>query len=336
MNRRLPPFAAVRAFEAAARHLSFKTAAEELCLSPSAISHQIRALEDYLDTALFERVGNRLQLTLTGRGYAGKLTGLLDGLDSSTRAVQQAGARPFRVLCTPGFAARWLVPRLDRLAFGDRVRLRVSTGAPSTDFACNDADLVIQWSVDATPGVRVEPLMETSRYPVISPTLRREAGVTRPEDLLGLRLMYDETDDSWSDWFRAAGITPDALPRGPVFPNCELATTAAEQGQGVSLAYDAVVRSTLASGRLERLFDTVTLPMVIYSVAYPEARAADPMIRAFSDWVFAEAARAGRGARGRDAGVSHARGAVRHFGHGRHRGDIRGFLTGRPMRCVQR
>lgn len=291
MSRKLPPFAAVRAFEAAARHLSFKAAAEELCLTSSAISHQIRALEEYLDTALFERVGNRLELTLTGRGYAGKLTGLLDGLDSSTRVVQQAGARPFRVLCTPGFAARWLVPRLDRLEFGDRVRLRVSSGAPSTDFASNDADLVIQWSVDATSGVRVEPLMESSRYPVISPALRREKGVTRPEDLLGLRLMYDETDDAWADWFRAAGVVTDAMPRGPVFPNCELATTAAEQGQGVSLAYDAVVRGTLTSGRLERLFDTVTLPMVIYSVAYPEARSGDPMIRAFRDWIFAEVAR---------------------------------------------
>ncbi|AKO98009.1 Transcriptional regulator [Marinovum algicola DG 898] len=291
MGRHLPPFAAVRAFEAAARHRSFKHAAEELCLSPSAISHQIRALEQYLDTALFERDGNRLELTLTGRGYAGKLTGLLDQLDESTRAVSQAGARPFRVLCTPGFAARWLVPRLDRLEFGDRVRLRVSSGAPSTDFASNDSDVVIQWSVTPTAGVSTEPLMESSRYPVISPELKHRAAVHRPGDLLRLRLMYDETDDAWGEWFQAAGVTPAALPQGPVFPNCELATTAAERGQGVSLAYDAVVRATLASGRLVRLFEAVTLPMVIYSLAYPEGRAGDPMIRAFRDWIFAEVAR---------------------------------------------
>ncbi|MBZ0164325.1 MAG: LysR family transcriptional regulator [Notoacmeibacter sp.] len=290
MARRFPPFSAVRAFEAAARHLSFKEAAEELCLSPSAISHQIRSLETYLDTALFERSGNRLALTLTGRAYAGKLTGLLDAFDETTRAVQEADRRPFRVLCTPGFAARWLVPRLDRLSFADRVRLRVSTGAPSTDFACNDADLVIQWSDDPTPGVRTEVLMESSRYPVISPKLQRQADVRSPEDLLRVKLMHDEVQDAWAEWFANAGVAPPQLPRGPVFPNCELATTAAERGQGVSLAYDAIVRDTLAEGRLVRLFYAVTMPIVIYSVAFPEARAGDPMIREFRDWIFGEAA----------------------------------------------
>ena len=297
MARQLPPFAAVRAFEAATRHKSFKTAAEELCLSPSAISHQIRALEEYLDTALFERVGNRLELTLTGRGYAGRLTGLLNGLEDSTRAIRQAGERPLRVLCTPGLAARWLVPRLDRLEFGNRVRLRVSTGAPSTDFASNDSDVVIQWSTDPTHGVVTEPLMQSTRYPVISPELRDAEGVERPEDLLRLRLMYDETDDAWADWFAAAGLPDPALPQGPVFPNCELAATAAERGQGVSLAYDSVVRGTLESGRLVRLFETVTMPIVIYSVSYLEDRAGDPIIRAFRDWLFEQVALDGTGVR---------------------------------------
>lgn len=289
MARQFPPFAAVKAFEAAARHKSFKKAAEELCLSPSSISHQIRALEVYLDTALFERNGNNMDLTLTGRSYAGKLTGLLNSLDDTTRAVQQAGHKPFRILCTPGFAARWLVPRLDRLSFGDRIRLQVSTGAPSTDFSNNGSDLVIQWGDHTTPGVKTEPLLKTNRYPVISPNLRREMNVQRPEDLLKLRLIYDVTDDAWEEWFEAAGISPVKLPPGPVFPNCELATTAAERSQGVSLAYDAIVRNTLASGRLEKLFETVTMPIIIYSVAYPESRTDDPMIKAFRDWIFGEA-----------------------------------------------
>jgi LysR family glycine cleavage system transcriptional activator len=288
MGRKLPPFAAVRAFEAAARHRSFKQAAEELCLSPSAISHQIRALENYLDTALFERQGNRLELTLTGHGYAGKLTGLLDEFNDSTRKIKQAGTRNFRVLCTPGFAARWLVPRLDRLSFGDRVRLRVSTGAPSTDFSTNDSDLVIQWGDEAVLGVNTEPFLESHRYPVISPALKQQENVQSPKDLLRLRLLHDETDDAWDEWFTAAGVTPPESPRGPFFPNCELATTAAEQSQGVSLAYHAMVSGTLATGRLERLFDTVTLPIVIYSIAYPAARSEDSMITEFRDWLFAE------------------------------------------------
>lgn len=290
MGRRLPPFSAVRAFEAAARHLSFKQAADELCLSPSAISHQIRALEAYLDTALFERQGNRLALTLTGRGYAGRLTVLLDLFDESTRAVREAGGRPFRLLCTPGFAARWLVPRLDRLSFSDRVRLRVSSGAPSTDFASNDADVVIQWSDGAVSGIRTEVLMTSNRYPVASPDLRKRENIRAPEDLLRVTLMHDETQDAWAEWFAAAGIALPVMPRGPVLPNCELATTAAERGQGVALAYDAIVRDTLAEGRLVRLFDAVTMPIVIYSLACPEARADDPMIREFRDWIIAEMA----------------------------------------------
>ncbi len=291
MGRKFPPFAAVRAFEAAARHNSFKEAADELCLSPSAISHQIKVLEGYLDTALFERNGNGVKLTLTGASYAGKLTSLLDVFDETTRAVMTAGQRRFRILCTPGFAARWLVPRLGRLSFEDQVRLRVSTGAPSTDFATNDSDFVIQWGDERVPGVRSERLMVSRRYPVISPELKARENIRVPEDLLRLRLLHDETADAWSDWFKAAGLTPPETPRGPVFPNCELATTAAEQGHGVSLAYDTMVRSTLASGRLVRLFEAVTMPIVIYSVAYSEARSADPMIREFRDWIFGEVLR---------------------------------------------
>ncbi|MAX73210.1 LysR substrate-binding domain-containing protein [Alterinioella nitratireducens] len=301
MARKLPPFAAVRAFEAVARSLSVKAAAEELCLTPSAVSHQLRALEEYFDTALFERRGNRLSLTLTGRAYAGKMTTLLDAFDESTRAIREAGHRPFRVLCTPGFAARWLVPRLDRLRFGNRVRLRVSSGAPSLDFSSNDSDLVIQWADAPVAGVVTEPLMQSGRFPVISPALKAAEAVEAPEDLCRVTLIHDETMDAWGEWFRLAGIMPPVFPRGPEFPNCELATTAAERRQGVSLAYDAVVRGTLAEGRLVRLFDTVVMPFVIYSVAYPQTRSADPMIREFSQWVHDEVAQEGDAAPSRHA-----------------------------------
>lgn len=132
-----------------------------------------------------------MDLTLTGRAYAGKLTGLLDGFDETIRSVRAAGQRPFRVLCTPGFAARWLVPRLGRLSFGDRIRLRVSVDAPSTDFSTNDSDLAIQWADEQVHGVKTERLMEPTRYPVISPALRDRKNVRTPENLLHLRLLHD-------------------------------------------------------------------------------------------------------------------------------------------------
>lgn len=288
MGRKLPPFTAVRAFEATARHMSVKTAAEELCLTPSAVSHQIKALEGFLDTQLFERRGNRIALTFTGEGYAGKLTSLLDTFHEVTEAVRDAPLI-LRVLSTPGFAARWLVPRLPRLSFANDIRLRVSNGAPSLDFATNDADVVIQWSGRPTKGLHVEPLVASARYPVISPELLRRENVRHPEDLLRLTLFYDETDDAWPEWFERAGLAGAELPPGPIYPNCELATTMVEQHQGVSLAYDAVVRGTIASGRLYRLFDVTTPPIAIYAIACPEARAHEPRIAAFRRWLRAEA-----------------------------------------------
>lgn len=288
MGRKLPPFAAVRAFEATARHMSVKIAAEELCLTPSAVSHQIRALESFLDTQLFERSGNRIALTLTGEAYAGKLTHLLDGFLHETDVVR-GSPRILRVLSTPGFAARWLVPRLSRLEFAQDIRLRVSNGAPSLDFSTNDADVVIQWSDRHTTGLLVEPLMASTRYPVISPMLRARAHVRRPADLLNLTLFYDETDDAWADWFAAADLASVELPPGPTYPNCELSTTMVEQHQGVSLAYDAIVRGTIASGRLERLFDISTAQMSIYSIACLETRADDHRIAEFRHWLTSEA-----------------------------------------------
>jgi len=280
----------VRAFEAVARHLSVKAAAEELCISASAVSHQIKSLEAYFDTALFERRANQFQLTLTGRGYAGKMTSLLDAFDESSRQVMDADNRPFRVICTPSFAARWLVPRLHKLSFGNRVSLRISDGVPDTDFSSNDADLVIQWEDDPIPGVVTERLMVSDRFPVISPELKERENVQVPEDLQRVPLIHFEFMDGWAEWFEAAGVKQPVFPRGPIFPHCELANTAAEQGLGVALSIDATVQSTLAEGRLVRLFQTtIQLPYLIYSVAYPEARRDDAMIREFSEWAHAEA-----------------------------------------------
>jgi LysR family glycine cleavage system transcriptional activator len=288
MGRKLPPFAAVKAFEAAARHLSFSEAANELCLSPSAISHQIRSLEAYLDTRLFERVGNNVRLTLTGQAYSGQMTTLLDQFEARTADIKNDNGHTLRVLCTPGFAARWMVPRLDRFSASKRIRLRVSVGAPSTNFQTNDADVVIGWAYEPISGAEVSPLLRSARYPVAAPSFLARHQIERPEDLLGVTLMRDETMDQWVEWFKAAGVSQPEVPRGPEFPNCELATSGVEQGLGVSLAYDVMVRDTIGAGRLVRLFDAVTMPFVIYSFVCQTNRASEPLIAAFKDFVFAE------------------------------------------------
>lgn len=288
-TRKLPPFAAVRAFEAAARHLSFKEAAAEVHVTPSAISHQVKTLEEFLGTALFLRDGNPIALTRTGREYLEELTGILDQLETSTRhAARTTLDDPLTVLCTPGFVARWLAPRLSQCPGHKAIEIEVAAGPPSTDFARNGADVVIAWGGRPAPGAVVEPLMESGRYPVCSPGFKAHAGLSRPEDLLAVTLIHDEVVDAWDKWFRLAGVPVPEMPRGPRFPHCELVLTAAEQGQGVALAYDAMARGGLQSGKLVRLFEIAVPPITIYSVAYSEAQMRNPRIRAFRDWIFDE------------------------------------------------
>lgn len=288
MGRHLPPFAAIRAFEAAARHLSFKAAAVELCVSTSAVSHQIRALEEFLGTKLFHRQNNEVTLTWTGKTYVGKLTYLLDNLEESTRFIRSKNETKLKVLSTPGFAARWLVPRLNRFQLVNETILRVSEGAPSTDFATNDADIVIYTACDDVPGLVIETLMAAGCYPVVSPSLKARERINRPEDLLRVTLIHADVMDGWADWFTAAGLGAPELPRGPTFSSCELIATAAESGHGVALGYDPIVGAAVRDGHLEKLFDIVTVPATIYSMAYQNWRRDDGRILAFRDWIIGE------------------------------------------------
>ncbi len=288
-RRHLPPFSAIRAFEAAARHLSFKSAADELCLSPSAVSHQIRALEDYLATSLFHRDGNRVALSKTGMAYAGKLTDLLDNLSTSTEQASAGRQDRLRVLATPGFAARWLIPRLSRFAFAQAVRLRIAERAPSIDFTANDADVVIQWRTAPASGIDVVPFLKSSRSPVAAPEFVKRESIAHPSDLLRVPLFKDETDDMWQAWFLSAGIADPSETDGPTYPNCEYATTAAEAGLGVALAYDAIVHDTVADGRLVMPFETSIASFTIYSAACSAKRQEEPLIKAFRDWLVQEA-----------------------------------------------
>ncbi|MEQ9258997.1 MAG: LysR family transcriptional regulator [Roseovarius sp.] len=296
MTQHLPPFSALRAFEAAARHMSFKAAAEELCVTPSAISHRIKALEAHLGRPLFLRGANRLSLTRAGAAYRDDLSRLLDGMRAATeRATAPEKRGPFRVQATAAFNARWLLPRLDRCPLRDQLALRNAAGAPDTDFATNEADLIVHWGAEPIPGARVLPMLKTGRYPIARPDVA--ARIRRPQDLLAEPLLRDEVMDGWAEWFRVAGVVAPEAQLGATFnANCDINMSAAERGQGVALAYDAIARATLAEGQLVRLFEIETEPVVIYSVAYPEAREGDPRVAAMRDWLLHESAEDGTGA----------------------------------------
>lgn len=294
MNRALPPIAATRAFEAAARHLSFTKAASELCVSQSAISHQVRQLEDFLGCRLFRRDPRGLSLTPEGASYRAEVAGLFDALEESTARLRRTAEAPLAVRSTPAFAARWLIPRMRRFTEATGIELRLHTGLPPTDFAGGLFDVVIHWGDAPVPGVVVEPFMSTPKIAVCSAGLLQGRERPRvPDDLAGFTLLHDEVGDCWAEWLRGAGSTRVDPDKGPSFAHCDLVLDAVEHDQGVALAYAALVERELASGRFVRLFEHETVPKTIYSVAYEAHRQRSGRIRRFRDWIFAES---GRGA----------------------------------------
>ena len=293
MKRRLPPFAAVRAFEAAARHRSFKAAAEELSVTQSSISHQVKGLETFLGAPLFRRRAGGVDLTRCGSEYFGDLTQILDRLDASTERVRGVGSEgTLAIRATPAFASRWLLPRLPRFnAAYPEIELEVTTTTDPLHFPGEGVDLLIQYGQEPEAGFTMDPFLTSNRFPACSPALLE--GAPRPgdpADLARLPLLRDAVGDDWATWFACAGRKlPDRI-RGPRFAHCELTLRAAEEGQGVVLAYAALIDRELAAGRLVKLFDLETPPKVIYSLTCPEAWSNRPRIAAFRNWIFEEVA----------------------------------------------
>ncbi len=156
------------------------------------------------------------------------------------------------------------------------------------DFSRNDADVVIHWRSEPVEAAIVEPMMRSGRYPVAAPEFIKRENIHEPADLLYTTLLHDEVDDGWAAWFAEAGVNETGLPSGPRLAHCELALTAAEEQQGVALAYDAMARSTISEGRLQRLFNIESPSSAIYSFAYSQRRKKRPDIDKFRNWIFEE------------------------------------------------
>jgi LysR family glycine cleavage system transcriptional activator len=302
MARNLPPLNSLRAFEAAARHLSFTKAAEELHVTPAAISHQIKALEEQLGVPLFRRLTRALRLTQAGQAA---LPPMRDGFDSLADAVdllrahENSGA--LTVSLDPSFAAKWLVPRLDRFraALPD-LDVRLDATDKLTDFQRDNVDLAIRYGSGNYPGLEVERLLSEEIFPVCSPKLLEgPAPLAQPSDLRHHTLIHLEWDSenvtapNWRMWLLAAGIHDIDFTRGPVFSMTTLALQAAIEGQGVALASSFLVADDLAAGRLVVPFDlSVCDPLdFAYHVVVPKRTADLPKVVAFKTWLLDEIAR---------------------------------------------
>jgi LysR family glycine cleavage system transcriptional activator len=290
MGRSLPPLAAVRAFEAAARHRSFTAAAEELNVTQSAVSHQVKRLEAFFGKPLFVRTPQGIEPTEAARDFQCELTDLLNRLQDFTQRLAHPGQpEVLRIRATPAFITRWLLPRMhDFSAAHPDIDYEVDIGFPPTDFSKGDVDVFIHWGTEPVEGARVEPFFQSARTPVASPDFLERSCVTEPSDLLALPLIYDMVDDAWEEWFNVCGLPLPPHAKGPRVAHCELALVAAELGQGVDLSYLALIEKELESGKLVRLFDEHTLPFTMYSIAYREVDTRLPKVRAFRNWLLAQ------------------------------------------------
>ncbi|MDP6688105.1 MAG: transcriptional regulator GcvA [Alphaproteobacteria bacterium] len=290
-DRRLPPLNALRAFEAAARQLSFTRAGAELHVTQAAISHQVKALEQWLGLVLFRRRGRAIVLTENGQTYLAAVREGLDLLAAATdRLTQRQDSGILTVSTMASFAAAWLVPRLGRFrALHPDIDVRLSASDEIVDFARDDVDLAIRYGDGHWPGVEVVPLMTEDLFPVCSPALLLGPHpLRRPEDLRHHTLLHDDMRETWRLWLLAAGVEGVDPDRGPGYNLSTLVIDAAVDAQGVALARSALIGDHLSSGRLVKPFDVRLPAEFAYYLVHP-ARALDhPKVRAFRDWVLME------------------------------------------------
>jgi len=293
MRSRLPPLNALKAFEAAARHESFTRAAEELCVTQGAVSHQVKALEVELAVKLFNRERQRLIITEAGRDY---LTVVRDALDriaiGTERLLQRQSAGVLTISTSPDFAAKWLVHRLGHFAEAHSgIDLRVSATLHHVDFAREEVDLAVRHGDGNWPGLETVRLSAEQLFAVCSPKLSGRRRLNRPADILKFPLIHLDSRADWTNWLQGTGITDAEVIHGPVLNRASMVIDAAINGQGVALARTTLAAWDIINGRLVRPFPESIPVSRTYWIVCPKATAALPKIMTFRDWLLAEAAK---------------------------------------------
>lgn len=302
---KLPPLPALRTFEAAARLASYSRAAEELHVTHSAVSHQIRALEEQLGFALFTRQGRAVVLTAAGEALAASANAALRQMAETIGDLRRrTDTRRLSISVMPSFAGRWLAPRIASFIDANPdCEVNILSSTERVDFSREAVDVAIRWGPGAYTGVRVEHLMDDVLFPVLSPNF--PGGVPRqPSELLRLPLLRSDLE-AWRPWFRLAGLDVAEPNAGLMMSDSGLLVRAAIKGQGVALARRSLVSLALRRGKLVRPFaedlqvpyhlpdgsDENTGPRWRYWIVLPQRRVETPLLLRFLDWVRAEAAR---------------------------------------------
>jgi LysR family glycine cleavage system transcriptional activator len=313
MTYRLPPLNALRAFDVAARHLSFKNAAEELGVTPTAVSHQIKMLEDFLGLELFRRLTRSLELTLEGEAMLPKVR---EGMECFAAAVESTRAQLAQerliVVSPPSFATRWLVPRLKMFSAaepGVQLHLVSSLHTIDSDHTATvrafdnidlregDSSVAIYFGAGTYKGFHVDKIFSADYVLVCSPKLLEgEHPLREPADIRFHTLIHDDTianeraRPSWEKWLEQAGVTGVVTSAGPHFRDSGLALVAAIDGLGIALASKPLAATEVAAGRLVAPFKIFIQQPYAYYLVTPEAISGRPVVEAFRQWLLAEAA----------------------------------------------
>ncbi|MDR3481750.1 MAG: transcriptional regulator GcvA [Burkholderiaceae bacterium] len=294
MSRRLPPLAALHAFEAAARLDGFQRAGEELHVSAGAIAHHVKQLEAWLDVPLFQRLPRGVALTAAGQRYADAIRPILNNLADVSDAVRKQGdERVVTVSATQSFATRWLMPRLgslrDRLP---QIDLRVLASTHPADFVHDGVDVAIRLGRGPYPGWQVDAMQQEWFIAVCSPALRAAAvDLLEPADLLRYPLLHDEPEPriadeiDWAKWLQACGVAYVGG-SGQRFSHTYLTLEAAASGQGIALTPEFLVTADLRAGRLVQVFPQRVLGPYRYHLL--RALDARPLVQGFCAWVLEE------------------------------------------------
>ena len=295
MARTLPPLEAFRFFEAAARHLNFTRAAEELHVTHGAVSQRIKHLEEHLGKPLFRRAGRRMLLTDEGRRLLDRVRVAIDQIAEAVDAIRPASFESRLTISTaPCFAAYWLLPRLAEFnEHHPEIQVDLRASLSLADFTRDGVDMAVRFGSGMWPGVTAIKLYDEELFPVSSPAFQNGRLPRTPEDLLHVPLLHDERQP-WSMWFEAVGLQYRDNDQGPRYGEHHLRLAAAIGGLGVALARASLVEAELQCGRLARLFRQSVRTRHSYFIVYPPGSEKVGKIRVFRDWLLKQVQRAER------------------------------------------
>jgi len=290
--RRLPPLNSLRSFEAAARHQSFNKAANELYVTPSAVSHQIKGLEDFLGLKLFRREKRSVILTAAGGKYLSGIQHALDEIDSVTRRLMASpNVGAVNLSAVPAFLTRWLVPRITQFQQQHPdLELRISANPGSIDFYNSDTDMAIYFGSGEWQDVEMHYLRNVVVVPVCSPALlQQKPTINTPEAMLNHSLIHvTSRTNEWPDLLRQTGIEYPRNQKGLSFSSTSLALGAAMEGVGIALADKMLVEREVEYGQLVVPFDLQLDTHKGFYLVYQKERKLTYAMQAFKDWLLTE------------------------------------------------